>query len=171
MGPTWGPYGADRTQMGPMLAPWTLLSGTMLHFNDVIMSPMVFEITRVSIVCSAVCSEADQRQHQSSASPAFARVTHRWPVNSPHKGSVTGKMLPFDDIIMQRSTAAMMSHTAYYASYISHYRRNTKYILERSWRRQPDVSVVIFSFVLSQWHALGGMWLPHRLGFIFSSKI
>ena len=26
MGPTWGPSGADRTQMGPMLAPWTLLS-------------------------------------------------------------------------------------------------------------------------------------------------
>ena len=27
MGPTWGPSGADRTQMGSMLAPWTLLSG------------------------------------------------------------------------------------------------------------------------------------------------
>ena len=30
MGPTWGPSGADRTQMGPMLAPWTLLSGLWL---------------------------------------------------------------------------------------------------------------------------------------------
>ena len=28
MGPTWGPSGADRTQVGPMLVPWTLLSGT-----------------------------------------------------------------------------------------------------------------------------------------------
>ena len=28
MGPTWGPTGADRTQVGHMLAPWTLLSGT-----------------------------------------------------------------------------------------------------------------------------------------------
>ena len=27
MGPTWDPAGADRTQVGPMLAPWTLLSG------------------------------------------------------------------------------------------------------------------------------------------------
>ena len=27
MGPKWGLSGADRTQMGPMLAPWTLLSG------------------------------------------------------------------------------------------------------------------------------------------------
>ena len=27
MGPAWGPSEADRTQVGPMLAPWTLLSG------------------------------------------------------------------------------------------------------------------------------------------------
>ena len=27
MGPTWGPSGAYRTQVGPILAPWTLLSG------------------------------------------------------------------------------------------------------------------------------------------------
>ena len=26
MGPTWGPSGAGRTQVGPMLVPWTLLS-------------------------------------------------------------------------------------------------------------------------------------------------
>ena len=26
MGPTWGPAGSCRSQMGPMLAPWTLLS-------------------------------------------------------------------------------------------------------------------------------------------------
>ena len=30
MGPTWCPSGSDRTQMGPMLVPWTLLSGTLL---------------------------------------------------------------------------------------------------------------------------------------------
>ena len=29
MGPKWGPSGADRTQVGPMLASWTLLSGIM----------------------------------------------------------------------------------------------------------------------------------------------
>ena len=29
MGATWGPSGADRTQVGPMLAPWTLLSGAL----------------------------------------------------------------------------------------------------------------------------------------------
>ena len=30
MGPTWGPPGATRTQVGPMLATWTLLSGFIL---------------------------------------------------------------------------------------------------------------------------------------------
>ena len=29
MGPTCSPSGADRTQVGPMLAPWTLLSGSL----------------------------------------------------------------------------------------------------------------------------------------------
>ena len=29
MGPTWGPPGSCRTQMGTMSAPWTLLSGTI----------------------------------------------------------------------------------------------------------------------------------------------
>ena len=27
MAPTWGPSGNERAQMGPMLAPWTLLAG------------------------------------------------------------------------------------------------------------------------------------------------
>ena len=29
MGPTWGPPGSCWPQMGPMLAPWTLLSGSL----------------------------------------------------------------------------------------------------------------------------------------------
>ena len=31
MGPTWGPPGADRTQVGPVLALWTLLSGNICN--------------------------------------------------------------------------------------------------------------------------------------------
>ena len=30
MGPTWGPPGSCRPQIGPMLAPWTLLSGFLM---------------------------------------------------------------------------------------------------------------------------------------------
>ena len=45
-------------------------------------------------------SGTDQRTHQSPASLAFVREIHRWPVNSPHKGPVTRKMFPFDNVIM-----------------------------------------------------------------------
>ena len=37
---------------------------------------------------------------KSSASKAFVRGIHRWSVNSPHKGPVTRKLFPFDDVIM-----------------------------------------------------------------------
>ena len=71
------------------------------HNNDVIMSTMASQITSLTIVYSTVYSGADQRKHQNSASLAFVRGIHRWPVNSPHKGPVTRKMFPFDDVIMK----------------------------------------------------------------------
>ena len=70
------------------------------HYSDVKMSAMAFQITSLTIVYSTVYSGADQRKHQSSASLAFVRGIHRWPVNSQHKGPVTWKMFPFDDVIM-----------------------------------------------------------------------
>ena len=36
MGSTWGPSGADRAQMGPMLAPWTLLSGKVIQLFHIL---------------------------------------------------------------------------------------------------------------------------------------
>ena len=66
--------------------------------HDVIMSAMASQITSLTIVYLTVYS--DQRKHLSSASLAFVRGIHRWPVNSPHKGPVTQKMFPFDDVFM-----------------------------------------------------------------------
>ena len=34
MGPTWGPTGSSRPQMGPMLTPWTLLLGSSHPFAN-----------------------------------------------------------------------------------------------------------------------------------------
>ena len=59
------------------------------HYSDVIMGPMTSQITSLTIVYSAVYSGEDQRKHQSSASLAFVRGIHRWPVNSPRKWPVT----------------------------------------------------------------------------------
>ena len=72
-----------------------------LHYGDVIMSAMATQITGISIVCSLnVPLGADKIKYQSSASLAFVRGMHRWPVDSSQKGPVTRKMFPFDDVIM-----------------------------------------------------------------------
>ena len=70
------------------------------HYTDVIMDARASQITCLTIVYSTVYSGADQRKHQSYASLAFVWGIHRWPMNSPHKGPVTRKILPFDDVIV-----------------------------------------------------------------------
>ena len=77
---------------------------TSQHYSDAIKSAIVSQITSLTIVCSTVYSDADQRKHQSSASLAFVRGIHRSPVNSPHKWPVARKMFPFDDVIMKSAS-------------------------------------------------------------------
>ena len=64
------------------------------------MSMMASRITSLTIVYSSIYPGADQRKHQSSASLAFVRGIHQWPVNFLRKWPVSQKMFPFDDIIM-----------------------------------------------------------------------
>ena len=60
------------------------------------MSTVASQITGASTVYATVCSDADQRKHQSSASLAFV-----WEFTGDRqKGPVTRKMFPFDDVIM-----------------------------------------------------------------------
>ena len=75
-------------------------ANTSPHYSDVIMNAMGFQITNVSIVSFTVCSGADQRKHQNSVSLAFLSGIHQWLANSPHKGPVTWKIFPFDDVII-----------------------------------------------------------------------
>ena len=49
-----------------------------VHYSDVISSMMASQITSLAIVYSAVCSGADQRTNQCSASLAFVRGIHQW---------------------------------------------------------------------------------------------
>ena len=78
----------------------------MQHYDDVIIGAIASQITRLTIVYSIVYSGADQSKHQNSASLAFVWVIHRGPVNSPHKWTVTRKMFPFDDVIMENNNNA-----------------------------------------------------------------
>ena len=70
------------------------------HYSEV--KTAASQIAGVSIICSTVCSGADQRKHQSLASLALVRGIQRWPVDSHHRGPVTRKMLPFDYVIVYK---------------------------------------------------------------------
>ena len=83
------------------------------HCSDVIMGAMASQITRFSFVYSAVCSDSDQRKRQCSAPLVFVRGIHRWPVNSPHKGPVTRKIISFDDVIMTSPKVIFITHTMF----------------------------------------------------------
>ena len=100
-GTPWDDEWMGETRSRHRCRPCTTVNGHhFTHYSDVIMRAMAYKITFVSVICSTVCSGADQRKHQSSASLDFVRVIHRWPVDSPHKRPVTRKMLPLDDVIM-----------------------------------------------------------------------
>ena len=53
-----------------------------LHYSGVIMSAMASQITGFSVVCSTVCSGADQRKRQSSASLTFVWGVHQIPLTN-----------------------------------------------------------------------------------------
>ena len=98
------------------------------HSNDVITSAFASQITGVPIVYSTVCSEAEQRKYQSSASLAFVRGIHRW----PHEGPVTRKMFPFDDVIMISNRFSL--YLIKYFNIIKHC-CTTFLIIKSSWSR------------------------------------
>ena len=103
---TFGLYGDIwRHRLGPtshVMACWPMAPSNWpnqcwpTHYTGVIMSSTASQITGVRIVYLTVCSDADQRKHQSSASLTFVRGIHQWPVNSPPKGPLTRKRFPFD---------------------------------------------------------------------------
>ena len=62
------------------------------HCDDVIMGAIASVIASITIVYSTVSSDADQKEHQSTASLAFVWGIHRGPINSPHKWPVTQKI-------------------------------------------------------------------------------
>ena len=82
-----------------LLKQLLIFAGKIDYYNNVIMSGTASQITGVQIVCSTICSGADQRKHENSA---YVRGIHRWPVDFPHKGPVTRKMFLFDDSIWMK---------------------------------------------------------------------
>ena len=138
------------------------------HYSEVIMSTMASQITVLAIFYSTVYSGANQRKHQSSASMAFVRGIHWWPVNSRHKGPVTRKMFPFDDVIMRKANASLKA-CAHVSRYTVLAQTESPLLFLRACRRLvANVSGCCFSIVTGgfylarkQWQNLGGV-IPYN---------
>ena len=76
-----------------------LLAQKKHHYNYVIMIVMASQITNLTIVHSTVYSGADHRKHQRSASLAFVRGVHRWPLKFPSQWSSNAENVSIDDVI------------------------------------------------------------------------
>ena len=112
MGPTWGPPGSCRPQLGPMLAPWTLLSGRfvsrysvccqvgvclMLDGTTPLPKPMLTyhqnglcsipweQCHTQEVLMNLIHDDVIKWNHFPHYWP-FVQGIHRSPVNSPHKG-------------------------------------------------------------------------------------
>ena len=77
--------------IGPNVASY--YRGFSSNYSDVMLSVKPSLITGVSIVCSNVCSGADQNKHQSTTSLDFCE----W---IPSQRASNTEMIPFDDAIM-----------------------------------------------------------------------
>ena len=105
-----GHSGDDLVEFSPIpIKFWFIMAtsryncdGESCHYSDVIMRAMASQITGILMVYLTICSGADKRKHQSSASLAFVRISFgdRWIY--PHKGPVTRKTFPFhfDEVTM-----------------------------------------------------------------------
>ena len=64
------------------------------------MGAVASQITSLSIVYSIVYSKRRSKKTPKLRVTGLCAGNHRSSVNSPHKGTVTRKMFPFDDVVM-----------------------------------------------------------------------
>ena len=98
------PFSHSSTYIISFLTPYDELIN---HYSEVIMTTMASQITSLAVVYSTVCSDADQRTHQSSASLAFVWGSHRDRWIPRTKGQLRGKCFH----LMTSSCHAQEFHT------------------------------------------------------------
>ena len=72
---------------------------TSLHYCDVIMTTMASLITSLTVVTQRLFRRRSKKTSKLRVT-GFCVGNSPWPVNSLHKGPVTRKMFPFDDVTM-----------------------------------------------------------------------
>ena len=76
-----------------------LLTINIKHYSGAIMNTMASQTTNLTIVYSTVYSGADEKTPKLRVTGLYGGILW-WPVIFLHKGPLTWKMFPFDDVIM-----------------------------------------------------------------------
>ena len=96
MGPTWGPPGADRTQVGPVLVPRTLLSGVLLFIG---LTLAIMELSGNFLCNQWRKCNTKYLDHENIFVPAFAQCVpscSSWPCyNEGRLNNATHAILTF----------------------------------------------------------------------------
>ena len=124
------------------------------HYSDVLMGAVASQINSLTIVYSTVYSGSDQLKHRSFASLAFVRGIHRWPVNSPHKGSVTQKMF---------SCFHLMTSSWYGMTELSSHCKITLIALLFQSTSDAKSNQNDFTFQHRRWSSRGEIWRNTRI--------
>ena len=98
MGSTWGPSGADRTQVGPMLAPWTFLSGNTqfirLHRIHICLTQRIVNTqNRKCCLQRNLYNETHIRYHRRMALPKTKRI---YGILASHGNHITWALMRLD---------------------------------------------------------------------------
>ena len=82
---------------------WIMICNRTENFRDVISNHRSFYC-----LFNSLC-RSTSKKHQSPHYWPFVQGIRRWPANSLNKGPVTGKKLPFDDVIMNNDNRTFLS--------------------------------------------------------------
>ena len=74
------------------------------------MSALASQITSLTIVYSTTWPRSRSKITSKLRVTGLCRGIHRWPVNSQHKGPVTRKMIPFDEVIIDHGNLGFYFH-------------------------------------------------------------
>ena len=93
------------------------------HHSDVIMSMMAWwhlKSLASRLFAQPFVQAQIKENFKASHHWLFVRRIHQWPVDSPHKGTVMQKIIPFDDVIMNAVVSI--------GSCLSHVSRNSRHV-------------------------------------------
>ena len=124
MGPTWFPSGVDRTQVGPVLAPWTLLSGISKHASASKILAVYYGLEIYTVSCLHRCCVFSLVPCKLQLITLLANFIFWQPIDSTEKWKTTQTVVPLLDstkwLFTSRHLIMLISYKKMLSTYQSH---------------------------------------------------